>query len=321
VAGCSPAPITVGVTNFTICVHIPSQVYVIGRSRQACRRPARLPNHTSGNPVNGVGLGLQAITAVFLGGAATTGGADAIFGTLLVNGGNCQLMKTIGLLGGMSWESTELYYRLINEGVKAQLGGLHSARIAMVSVDFEEIEVMQHSGDWAGAGQALAQAARGVEAAGADFLLICTNTMHKVAPQIQAAIDIPILHIADATAKRIKAAGMETIGLLGTNFTMEEDFYKGRLIEKHGLNVLVPPASDRALVHGVIYDELCLGRVQDDSRREYLRIMEDLRSRGAEGIIEGCTEIVMLVQQQHTDIPLFDTTSIHAEEAVMEAIS
>jgi aspartate racemase len=230
-------------------------------------------------------------------------------------------MKTIGLLGGMSWESTELYYRLINEGVKAQLGGLHSARIAMVSVDFEEIEVMQHSGDWAGAGQALAQAARGVEAAGADFLLICTNTMHKVAPQIQAAIDIPILHIADATAKRIKAAGMETIGLLGTNFTMEEDFYKGRLIEKHGLNVLVPPASDRALVHGVIYDELCLGRVEDDSRREYLRIMEDLRSRGAEGIIEGCTEIVMLVQQQHTDIPLFDTTSIHAEEAVMKAIS
>jgi aspartate racemase len=230
-------------------------------------------------------------------------------------------MKTIGLLGGMSWESTELYYRLINEGVKAQLGRLHSARIAMVSVDFEEIEVMQHSGDWAGAGQALAQAARGVEAAGADFLLICTNTMHKVAPQIQAAIDIPILHIADATAKRIKAAGMETIGLLGTNFTMEEDFYKGRLIEKHGLNVLVPPASDRALVHGVIYDELCLGRVEDDSRREYLRIMEDLRSRGAEGIIEGCTEIVMLVQQQHTDIPLFDTTSIHAEEAVMKAIS
>jgi aspartate racemase len=230
-------------------------------------------------------------------------------------------MKTIGLLGGMSWESTELYYRLINEGVKAQLGGLHSARIAMVSVDFEEIEVMQHSGDWAGAGQALAQAARGVEAAGGDFLLICTNTMHKVAPQIQAAIDIPILHIADATAKRIKAAGMETIGLLGTNFTMEEDFYKGRLIEKHGLNVLVPPASDRALVHGVIYDELCLGRVEDDSRREYLRIMEDLRSRGAEGIIEGCTEIVMLVQQQHTDIPLFDTTSIHAEEAVMKAIS
>jgi len=229
-------------------------------------------------------------------------------------------MKTIGLLGGMSWESTELYYRLINEGIKAQLGGLHSARIAMVSVDFQEIEEMQHNGDWAGAGQALAQAAKQVEAAGADFLLICTNTMHKVAPQVQEAISIPILHLADATAKRIKAAGMKTIGLLGTNFTMEEDFYKGRLVEKYELDVLVPPKSDREIVHRIIYDELCLGLVEDTSRDEYLRIIEDLRSRGAEGIIEGCTEIVMLVQQQHTDVPLFDTTSIHAEEAVLEAI-
>jgi len=229
-------------------------------------------------------------------------------------------MKTIGLLGGMSWESTELYYRLINEGIKAQLGGLHSARIAMVSVDFQEIEEMQHNGDWAGAGQALAQAANQVESAGADFLLICTNTMHKVAPQVQEAISIPILHLADATAKRIKAAGMKTIGLLGTNFTMEGDFYKGRLVDKYGLNVLVPPKSDREIVHRVIYDELCLGLVEDTSRDEYLRIIEDLRSRGAEGIIEGCTEIVVLVQQQHTDIPLFDTTSIHAEEAVLEAI-
>lgn len=229
-------------------------------------------------------------------------------------------MKTIGLLGGMSWESTELYYRLINEGIKAQLGGLHSARIAMVSVDFQEIEEMQHNGDWAGAGQALAQAAKQVESAGADFLLICTNTMHKVAPQVQEAIGIPILHLADATAKRIKAAGMKTIGLLGTNFTMEGDFYKGRLVDKYGLKVLVPSKSDREIVHRVIYDELCLGLVEDTSRGEYLRIIEDLRSRGAEGIIEGCTEIVMLVQQQHTDIPLFDTTSIHAEEAVLEAI-
>jgi aspartate racemase len=229
-------------------------------------------------------------------------------------------MKTIGLLGGMSWESTELYYRLINEGIKAQLGGLHSARIAMVSVDFQEIEEMQHNGDWAGAGQALAQAAKQVESAGADFLLICTNTMHKVAPQVQEAISIPILHLADATAKRIKAAGMKTIGLLGTNFTMEEDFYKGRLVDKYGLNVLVPPKSDREIVHRVIYDELCLGLVEDTSRDEYLRIIDDLRSRGAEGIIEGCTEIVMLVQQQHTDVPIFDTTSIHAEEAVLEAI-
>jgi aspartate racemase len=228
-------------------------------------------------------------------------------------------MKTIGLLGGMSWESTELYYRLINEGVKAKLGGLHSARIAMVSVDFQEIEAMQHQGDWQGAGQALAQAAQQVEAAGADFLLICTNTMHKVAPQIQAAIQIPILHLADATARRIKAAGIKTIGLLGTNFTMEQDFYKGRLME-HGLEVLVPPKEDRDIVHRVIYDELCLGQVKEASRIAYLRIMSDLRQRGAEGVIEGCTEIVMLVQQQHTDIPLFDTTSIHAEEAVRQAL-
>jgi aspartate racemase len=229
-------------------------------------------------------------------------------------------MKTIGLLGGMSWESTALYFRLINEGIKAQLGGLHSARIAMVSVDFQEIEEMQQIGEWASAGQALAQAAKQVEAAGADFLLICTNTMHKVAPQVQEAISIPILHLADATAKRIKAVGMKTIGLLGTSFTMEEDFYKGRLVEKYELDVLVPPKSDREIVHRIIYDELCVGQVQDESRDEFLRIIDDLRDRGAEGIIEGCTEIVMLVQQHHTDIPLFNTTSIHAEEAVLEAI-
>ena len=229
-------------------------------------------------------------------------------------------MKTIGLLGGMSWESTELYYRLINEGVKAQLGGLHSARIAMVSVDFQEIETMQHAGDWQGAGQVLAQAAQQIEAAGADFLLICTNTMHKVAPQVEAAINIPLLHLADATAKRIQAAGMKRIGLLGTNFTMEQDFYRGRL-EAHGLEVLIPTKADRDIVHQVIYDELCLGQVKGASRTAYLRIMADLQQRGAEGIIEGCTEIVMLVQQQHTDIPLFDTTSIHAEEAVARALS
>ena len=229
-------------------------------------------------------------------------------------------MKTIGLLGGMSWESTELYYRLINEGVKQKLGGLHSARIMLVSVDFQEIETMQHAGDWQGAGQALAQAAQQVEAAGADFLLICTNTMHKVAPEIQAAIQIPVLHLADATAKRIQAKGFKTIGLLGTNFTMEQDFYKGRL-EAHGLDVLIPPKVDRDIVHQVIYDELCLGQVKAASRQEYLRIMADLQQRGAEGVIEGCTEIVMLVQQEHTDIPLFDTTSIHAEAAVLEALA
>ncbi len=228
-------------------------------------------------------------------------------------------MKTIGLLGGMSWESTELYYRLINEGVKAKLGGLHSAKIAMVSVDFQEIEEMQHQGNWGAAGQTLAQAAKQVEAAGADFLLICTNTMHKVAPEIQAAISIPVLHLADATARRIKDAGINTIGLLGTNFTMEQEFYKGRLLQ-HGLNVLVPPKEDRDIVHKIIYGELCLGQVKDDSRQAYLRIMNDLRDQGAEGVIEGCTEIVMLVKQQHTDIPLFDTTSIHAEEAVAQAL-
>ncbi len=228
-------------------------------------------------------------------------------------------MKTIGLLGGMSWESTGLYYRLINQGVKARLGNLHSARIAMVSVDFQEIEILQQREDWDGAGQILAGAARQIEAAGADFLLICTNTMHKVAPQVEAAITIPLLHLADATAQRIKAAGMTTVGLLGTNFTMEQAFYKDRLA-RHGLNILIPPPADRELVHRIIYDELCLGRIKDNSRNTYLRIMDDLRRRGAAGIIEGCTEIGLLVQQQHTDIPLFDTTAIHAEAAVQEAL-
>jgi aspartate racemase len=229
-------------------------------------------------------------------------------------------MKTIGLLGGMSWESTEHYYRLINEGVNARLGKLHSAQIALVSVDFQEIEELQHRGDWETAGRILAEAGQKVQAAGADFLLICTNTMHKVAPQIQEAIDIPILHLADATARRIVAAGIRTIGLLGTNFTMEQDFYRGRLSEKFGLNVLVPPKPDREIVHRVIYEELVLGKVKDDSRDEYIRIMHDLQDRGAEGMIAGCTEIGMLVQQQHIAIPLFDTTVIHAEEAVSEAI-
>lgn len=229
-------------------------------------------------------------------------------------------MKTIGLLGGMSWESTELYYRWINEGIKARLGGLHSAKIAMVSVDFQEIEVLQHAGDWDRAGEALAEAARQVAAAGADFLLICTNTMHKVAPQIEAAIDIPILHLADATAARIKAQGIKRVGLLGTNFTMEQDFYRGRLTDKHGLEVLVPSPEDRQIIHRIIYDELVLGEVKESSRQAYLTIMDKLRDQGAEAIIEGCTEIVLLVQQQHTDIPLFDTTAIHAEAAVEMAV-
>lgn len=225
-------------------------------------------------------------------------------------------MKTIGLLGGMSWESTELYYRLINEGVKKRLGGLHSAKIALYSVDFQEIEELQMSGDWAAAGEALAQAGQHIQAAGADFLVICTNTMHKVAPAVEDAIDIPLLHIADATADAIKASGFGTIGLLGTNFTMEQEFYRGRLLDYHDLSVLIPNETDRQSVHRIIYEELVLGQVKEESRTEYLRIIDDLAARGAEAIILGCTEIGMLVQQEHTSVPLFDTTTIHAEAAV-----
>lgn len=229
-------------------------------------------------------------------------------------------MKVIGLLGGMSWVSTELYYRWINEEVKKKLGGLHSARIAMMSVDFQEIEELQHSGQWEQAGKVLTLAAQQIEAVGADFLLICTNTMHKVAPQIERGINIPILHIADATAERIKKKNLKTVGLLGTNFTMEQDFYKGRLTNRHGLTVIVPSEADRQIVHRIIYDELNLGIVKEESRQEYLRIMEQMCEEGAEGIIEGCTEIVTLVEPQHTDIPLFDTTAIHAVEAVAMAV-
>lgn len=229
-------------------------------------------------------------------------------------------MKTIGLLGGMSWESTELYYRLINEKIKQQLGGLHSAKIAMVSVDFQQIETLQHNDQWDEAGRQLAIAARQIESAGADFLLICTNTMHKIAPQIQSAIQIPLLHLADATAEKINQQQYNTIGLLGTNFTMEQDFYKSRLIE-HGLNVIVPDEADRQIIHNIIYNELCLGQVNESSRRQYLEIMNKMHSQGAEGIIEGCTEIVLLVQQCHTEIPLFDTTAIHAEAAVKMALA
>lgn len=230
-------------------------------------------------------------------------------------------MKTIGLLGGMSWESTELYYRLINEQIKKQLGGLHSAKIAMVSVDFHEIEVLQSQGKWDEAGDALAKSALQVEQAGADFLLICTNTMHKVAPQIQAAINIPLIHLADATAERIVAKSIKNIGLLGTNFTMEQDFYKGRLRDQHGLNVIVPDEADRQIIHKIIYEELCLGEIKESSRDKYLSIMNKMSDNGAEAIIEGCTEITLLVQQQHTDILLFDTTAIHAEAAAILALS
>jgi aspartate racemase len=228
-------------------------------------------------------------------------------------------MKTIGLLGGMSWESTEIYYRLINEETRRVLGGLHSAPIAMVSVDFDEVEQLQEKEDWDTAAMLLSVKARQVESAGADLLLICTNTMHKVADQVADAIGIPLLHIADATAARVKASGIRTIGLLGTRFTMEQQFYTGRL-EENGLTVLVPDAEDRAFVHGTIYEELCLGRVNPESRREFLRIIDALRENGAEAVIEGCTEIGLLVGQEHTQVPLFDTTRIHACEAVAEAM-
>ncbi len=228
-------------------------------------------------------------------------------------------LKTIGLLGGMSWESTELYYRLINQETKRIRGGLHSAPIAMVSVDFQEIERLQSNDDWDSAGELLAESARRVQAAGADFLLICTNTMHRVADAVDAAIDIPLLHLADATANEIRAAGIRTVGLLGTRFTMEQDFYTGRL-EKHGLRVVVPPQQDRDIVHRVIYEELCLGNITAASRNEFLRIIEGLVAAGAEAVIEGCTEIGLLVKPEHTDARLFDTTAIHARHAVFRAL-
>jgi len=228
-------------------------------------------------------------------------------------------MKTIGLLGGMSWESTELYYRLINEETKRLLGGLHSAPIVMVSVDFHEIERHQAHDDWDAAARILSEYARRIEIAGAELLLICTNTMHKVADQVAAAIGIPLLHIADATATHVKASGVRTVGLLGTRFTMEQSFYTGRL-EQGGLRVLVPDEEDRALVHRVIYEELCLGQVNSGSRQEFLRIIDALHASGAEAIIEGCTEIGLLVGQEHTAVPLFDTTCIHANQAVVVAL-
>ena len=230
-------------------------------------------------------------------------------------------MKTIGLLGGMSWESTVEYYRLINEGIKSKLGGLHSAQIAMYSVDFEPIEQLQKSGDWESSGEILADAAKKIESAGADFLLICTNTMHKVAQQIEAAIQIPLIHIADATAEELIKNNMQSVGLLGTVFTMEQDFYKGRLQDKFGLNVVIPEKADREIVHKVIYQELCLGNVQTDSRNEYLRIIKDLSEQGAQAVVLGCTEIGILVKQSDTEIKLLDTTAIHAQKAVEMAIS
>ncbi|MFD0724329.1 aspartate/glutamate racemase family protein [Lysobacter brunescens] len=223
-------------------------------------------------------------------------------------------MRTLGLIGGMSWESTIPYYRILNERVRQRLGGLHSAKLLLHSVDFADIEALQRADDWDAAGAILADAARGMRAAGADGIVVCTNTMHLVAPQIQAAVDLPLLHIADATAARIRAAGLSRVALLGTRFTMERDFYRHR-IEIAGIDVIVPEAPQREIVHRVIYDELCLGRILDASREAYRAIIADLVARGAQGVILGCTEIGLLVGEGDATVPLFDTTRIHAEAA------
>lgn len=229
-------------------------------------------------------------------------------------------MKIIGLIGGMSWESTVPYYRQINETIKERLGGLHSAKIILYSVDFHDIEQLQRAGDWKAAGAILAEAAHSLETAGASFLVLCTNTMHKVASSIEAAVTIPLLHIADPTAVEIKESGHSTVGLLGTRFTMEQEFYRDRLSERHGLRVIVPGPDDRETIHRIIYEELCLGIVTTDSRDAYRRIMANLTSQGAQAIILGCTEISLLVNQKDSEVPLFDTTGIHARAAAEEAL-
>lgn len=230
-------------------------------------------------------------------------------------------MKTIGLIGGMSWESTVPYYRQINETVKAELGGLHSARVVLYSLDFHEVERLQHAGDWDAAGALLADAARALQAAGAEVLVLCTNTMHKVAPAIEAAVRLPLLHIADPTAEAVRAAGVSRVGLLGTRFTMEQPFYRDRLQDRFGLEVLVPPESDRESVHRIIYDELCVGRIVDASRADYRRVMADLVDRGAQAIILGCTEISLLVGEHDATVPLFDTTALHARAAALWSLA
>ena len=224
------------------------------------------------------------------------------------------------MLGGMSWESTATYYREINEGIKQNLGGLHSAKICLYSVDFDEIEKLQHADDWDTAAMVLADGARKIEAGGADFLIICTNTMHRVASEIEQAISIPLLHIADATALKLKDDNITRVGLLGTRFTMEHNFYKSRITELFGIEVLVPEPDERTLLHAIIYDELCLGKIENTSRQQCLEIISRLFARGAQAVILGCTEIALLVSQDHTSIPLYDTTVIHAKQAVSYAL-
>ncbi|RPJ72415.1 MAG: aspartate/glutamate racemase family protein [Desulfobacteraceae bacterium] len=230
-------------------------------------------------------------------------------------------MKTIGLIGGMSWESTVTYYRLINEAVRERLGGLHSAKLILYSVEFHDIERLMQRGEWEAVGAALAKAAAVLESAGADFLVLCTNTMHKVAGAIEAAVGIPLLHIADPTAAAIKQAGLATVGLLGTRFTMEQPFYRDRLQDRHGLRVLIPGAEECTLVHRVIFDELCLGKVVDASRRSYAQVIDRLVGQGAEAVILGCTEIALLIGPEESRVPLFDTTSLHARKAVEWALA
>ena len=230
-------------------------------------------------------------------------------------------MKTIGLIGGMSWASTVPYYRQINETVKDRLGGLHSAKIILYSVDFHDIEQLMQAGDWEAVGALLAKAAHSLEAAGSDFLVLCANTMHRVTADIEAAVSIPLLHIADPTAAAIKRAGHSTVGLLGTRFTMEQAFYRERLSERHGLRVIVPNAEDRDAIHRIIFEELCLGIVLPESRSTYRNILERLAAQGAEAIILGCTEISLLVSQEDSKVPLFDTTALHARAAAEQALA
>jgi len=228
-------------------------------------------------------------------------------------------LKTIGLIGGMSWESTVTYYKIINEVIKEKLGGLHSAKCVLYSLDFQEIEECQANGNWQKSGEILGEAANNLEKAGADFIVICTNTMHKVVNQIKEKISIPILHIAEMTAEKILEKGLKNIALLGTKYTMEQDFYKSKLIEK-GINVIIPDKNDIEIINEVIYDELCLGTINSDSKKKFLEIVDKLRNKGAEGIILGCTEIGLLIKNADTDVPLFDTAIIHAEQAAIYSI-
>jgi len=225
-------------------------------------------------------------------------------------------MKTIGMIGGMSWESSLEYYRIMNQAVKEKLGGFHSAQCILYSVDFDDVEKLQHQGDWESLTRLMIEAAQRVKKAGADFLVICTNTMHKMADEVQMAIRIPLLHIADVTAGAVKAKGQSRVGLLGTKFTMEQDFYKGRLKDIHGIDILIPEDKERQVIHDILYNELCLGEIKELSREKFQSIIQNLVKRGAQGVILGCTEIPLIVRQEDYEIPLYDTTALHAKAAV-----